>query len=373
MSLLNVKLLAEHIDSIAESDFCDHKVFGSAYFVYQDGMAFEKCYGTEDLGSDRMITPSSVFRLASMTKPITAVATLILVERGLLSLEDRVDRFLPELGSIEIKELGGKSYPAKKIPTVKSILTHTSGIASVWEKCAGMSAEDCLTLDSSIAFFIKNGLDFEPDSMQMYSGTGAFDVLTKIIEIVTQKDYLEFLKEEIFSPCGMPDTTFAPTAEQRSRMVAMHDRRDDRNAVFEMPDGCVFEGYPPTHYLGGAGLVSTLHDYANFAKMLLNKGQTENGRILKESTFLQLCTPQVSKEIMPGSERWGLGVRVIAEDSYPYLPKGSYGWSGAYGSHFWIDPENRIAAVFMKNSRHDGGAGNQSARNFEKAVYSSVI
>ena len=138
-----------------------------------------------------------------------------------------------------------------------------------------------------------------------------------------------------------------------------------------MPEGCVFENYPCTHYLGGAGLVSSLSDYGSFAKMLLNQGETENGRILKSSTFNQLCTPQVSKEIMPWQERWGLGVRVITEDSYPHLPKGTFGWSGAYGSHFWIDPINKIAAVFMKNSKYDGGAGNQSARNFEEAVYSS--
>ena len=131
------------------------------------------------------------------------------------------------------------------------------------------------------------------------------------------------------------------------------------------------ENIPCTHYLGGAGLVSTLHDYSNFAKMLLCKGKTDEGQFLREETFDLLCTPQVSGEIMPGNERWGLGVRVITNDAYPYLPKGSFGWSGAYGSHFWIDPVTRVAAVFMKNSKFDGGAANESARNFEKAVYSS--
>ena len=139
-----------------------------------------------------------------------------------------------------------------------------------------------------------------------------------------------------------------------------------------MPRECVFEDVPCTHYLGGAGLVSTLQDYGNFAKILLNQGRTANGRILEEETFRHLFTPQVSKEMMRGAERWGLGVRVITEDTYPYLPKGSFGWSGAYGSHFWIDPKNKIYAVYMKNSKHDGGAGNASARIFEKAVYSSI-
>lgn len=89
---------------------------------------------------------------------------------------------------------------------------------------------------------------------------------------------------------------------------------------------------------------------------------------MKKATFQLMCTPQVSEEIMPGSERWGLGVRVITDTSYPDLEVHTFGWSGAYGSHFWVDPVNKVTAVFMKNSLFDGGAGNESAGNFEKAV-----
>ncbi len=371
MKLPDFERLQEKIDGIAEYDFSNHKVFGSAYWVYQDGKTFERCYGTEELNSSTPITASTVFRLASMTKPITAVATLILVERGLLSLDDPVDKFLPEFKDIKITEIDGNSYAPKKIPTIKNILTHTSGIAGESKKFATMTEADKLTLDAAIAFYLKSGLDYEPGTKAAYNGFAAFDVLTKIIEIVSKNDYLEFLKKEIFAPCEMPDTTFVPTMEQNQRMVEMHTRVDEENSVFEMPEGCIFENFPCTHYLGGAGLVSTLRDYSNFAKMLLSRGQTPGGRILSESIFSQLCTPQVSKEIMPQKERWGLGVRVIAEESTHLIPVGCFGWSGAYGSHFWIDPDHRIAAVFMKNSKIDGGSGNESARNFEKAVYAS--
>ena len=151
----------------------------------------------------------------------------------------------------------------------------------------------------------------------------------------------------------------------------MHAKIDNENASFKMKEGCIFEDFPWTLYLGGAGLVSSLQDYCNFAKMLLNKGKTDKGQLISEKTFNSLCTPQVSEDIMPENERWGLGVRVITDESYPYLPKGTFGWSGAYGSHFWIDPINRIFAVYMKNSKYDGGGGNQSAVNFERAVYAS--
>ena len=92
-----------------------------------------------------------------------------------------------------------------------------------------------------------------------------------------------------------------------------------------------------------------------------------------EESVQLLSTPQVCENIMPGTTRWGLGVRVIVNNEHPILPKGCFGWSGAYGSHFWIDPTNNLFAVFMKNSKHDGGAGNCSANNFEAAVYNSLI
>ena len=370
MKQLDMTRLTENIDEIAQYDITNNKIFGSAYYVYQDGVEFEKCYGETSLHADTPITNTSIFRLASMTKPITAVAALILVDSGLLSLDDTVDKYLPEFKDIKIIHSNGAAAP-KNLPTIRHILSHTSGIGSNADKLATMTAIDKKTLDSSIAFYIKSGLDFEPGTAQAYSPTGAFDVLTKIIEIVSGTSYLRFLEEYLFEPCGMTDTTFTPTAEQQARMVAMHATSNGENAVAQMPSGCVFEDFPSTHYLGGAGLVSTLRDYSKFAKLLLNKGKIGDITLISEETFNLLCTPQVSQGIMPGNARWGLGVRVITEDSYPYLPVGSFGWSGAYGSHFWIDPVNKIFAVYMKNSKIDGGAGNESAVKFEKAVYSS--
>jgi CubicO group peptidase (beta-lactamase class C family) len=151
----------------------------------------------------------------------------------------------------------------------------------------------------------------------------------------------------------------------------MHCNKDGKNAEKEMPGDSVFENIPETHYLGGGGLVSTLEDYGNFAKMLLNKGLSHTGkRILSEETFLKMTEPQIK---INDNQSWGLGVRVITKKTYPHLPVGCFGWSGAYGTHFFVDPENGIVAVFMKNSAVDGGAGNESAVKFEKAVYSLFI
>ena len=371
---LDINSLIKNIDEAAKYDFDNNKVFGSAYYVFQENnLEFEKCYGNVSLDSNIAVNNKTLFRLASMTKPITTIAALILVSRGLISLDDTIDKYLPEFKNIHIVDFDGKDYLPNKIPTIRNLLNHSSGLGSNYDKMTNITVEDRKTMDSTIALCFKWGLDFEPGTRQMYSGVAAFSVLTKIIELVSGTDYLSFLKKEIFEPCDMLDTTFLPNETQKSQLIEMHNRVDNKNAVFGMRDGCIFEAYPETNYLGGAGLVSTLSDYCNFAKMLLNKGKVGNREIVPEEVFEQMSTPQISEEIMPGDARWGLGVRVIAKESYPYLPVGAFGWSGAYGSHFWIDPANKIIAVFMKNSKVDGGGGNESARNFEKAVYSSLI
>ena len=153
----------------------------------------------------------------------------------------------------------------------------------------------------------------------------------------------------------------------------MHNKVEEKNDVGITYQGCIFDRFPCAHKLAGAGLVSTLDDYSNFAQMLLNKGVFGDKRIVSEETLKRMSKVYVSEEIMEGYQRWGLGVRVVTDEQYRYLPIGSYGWSGAYGSHFWIDPENNICAVFMKNSKFDGGSGNQSAGRFEKAVFEALV
>ncbi|MBO5200271.1 MAG: beta-lactamase family protein [Clostridia bacterium] len=370
MKKLDLKKLESNINKIAEFDFDNKKCFGTAYYVYQDGnLELERCYGHLSVDGEIPVTDKTLFRLASMTKPITAVATLILVERGLLNLDDPICKYLPEFATVHIIDEKGQDLGLpKKQPTIRNLLTHTSGIGSLPEKIEKLTDNDRKDIDSTLRFFLNAGLDFEPSEAEMYSGTAAFDVLVKIIEIVSQTDYLSFLTKEIFEPCGMIDTTFVPDSEQTSRLIEMHTREGGENAVFKMREGSIFEEYPSSHYLGGAGLASTLCDYGRFAKMLLENGMTDKGRLVSEASIKEMSTPQFPVHQL---ESWGLGVRVIIDGTLSALPKGCFGWSGAYGSHFWIDPENGITAVYMKNSKVDGGAANESARNFEKAVYGS--
>lgn len=376
---LDFSVLRQEITRAAQYDFDHQKVFGCAYSVYQGGHKPCRMYfGSQSPDGDVPVTGKTVFRIASMTKPVTAVAMLLLADRGLISLDDPLAKYLPEFSNMEIAapdESGtwhsfGK---AKSDPTILQVLTHTAGIGSEAGKYAKMTLADKSTLDATLHFLAKEGLDFEPGSRKQYNSIVGFDPLVKIAEQVTGIDYLRFLHKELFTPCRMEDTTFIPSPDQRRRMITMHDRTvDGKSTVGQTREDCAFRDYPFTHYLGGAGLLSTLDDYVLFAKMLLDGGEVNGRRILSEKAFEMMHTPQLSETIMPGGERWGIGVRVIVGKTDHDLPVGAYGWSGAFGSHFWVDPVNRIAAVFMKNSYVDGGGGNESARLFEKAVYTAL-
>ena len=249
MNKLNKELLKTNIEKVALYDFENNKVFGSAYCVIQGNEeVYKKCFGTMSVDSTESVTENTIFRLASMTKPVTAVATLILVERGLLSLSDKVVEYLPEFKDVHITKITDKNESidlgkAQNDITICNLLTHTSGIGSEPLKEAKFTAEERKSLDATVEFYSQIGLDFEPGTKQQYSGMGAFDVLVKIIEKVTKTDYQEFLTREIFEPCGMTNTAFILTQKQWKNLIAMHNRVDGRNSVEKMIENCVFSAF----------------------------------------------------------------------------------------------------------------------------------
>ena len=333
-------------------------------------VVYKECYG-EAVLNGTSVSDDTLYRLASMTKPITAVTTMILVERGLLSLDDTVDRFYPSFSAMCVKNAEGGLYKAKEKITVENILTHTSGIGSgaVWnDTVKRMTAENIESVDAFVDFLSKQPLSFSPNSKQEYSGIGAFSVLTGMIQKITDMPYGDFLKKEIFEPCNMQNTTFEPTEQQWKRLIYMHDKRNGKNEIGQTFDNCVFEWIPPQNHLGGAGLISSMEDYFHFAQMLLNGGTYDGKRIVSKQSIDEISRPRVFKG---NGSYWGLGVRVVTTNDTHHIPAGSYGWSGAYGTHFWIDPHNEIVGIYLKNSRYDGGSGALTSKRFESNVYSS--
>ena len=378
MRKLNFEKVQENIRTHVSTVIGQKVLPCASILVYQENCGFyREEVGCSDISGNKKLKNDAIFRLASMSKPITAVAAMILVDRGLLSLDDPIAKFLPEfsklfIGKIENDEVV-EEIEVKTAVTIKELLTHSSGIGSgdIGAKdFLAIPVEDRATLEKAMPHYAKCRLEFEPRTSSNYSPFIGLDILSRIIEIVSGKAYDIFLKEEIFDKLGMRDTTFVPTEEQWDRMVRFADEKDGKCISKPLDKTRVFEHFPLTFFAGSAGLASTMDDYFAFAKMLLNEGEYNGVRILNTDTVREMATPQLTKEVLPPPQVWGLGVRVITDETYGTLVKNCYGWAGAYGTYFWVDPDNKIVAIYMRNVC-DGEQG-YTASQFEQDVTSSL-
>ena len=379
MKRLNRGLLEEKVSCRIRNDIETHHILGASVLVRQEGeVLLNAHYGFADLARQKPLDGDCIFRIASMSKVVSAVAAMIAVERGQISPDDTVEKYLPAFSALRRGILNEKGEaevlgPLKEPIRIRHLLTHTSLIdygPLYAAQRAKMRPEQDATLASALDFYSRLVMELEPGVRNSYSGTVAFDLLAGVLEQVSGLSIGDYIRKEITEPLQMKDTTFTPSPEQRSRMVEMHDKKDGVSVKGVTHEGCVFERTPVTHPLAGAGLVSTVRDYDRFAQMLVNGGELEGVRLLSAESVKRMGSPWIP-QLEGSSNRWGFGVRVI-DNEKKILPIGCFGWSGAYGTHFWVDPENKITAVYMKNSQHDGGGGAQTSCNMERDVVASM-
>jgi len=376
MKIINGEALNKTLKAGMIDDIENGKLSGAVALVMQNGKCVASvCEGYSDLEKEIPLKVNAMFRLASMTKPVTATAVLICKERGLLSLTDKVSEYFPQFKDkyVGIKNEKGEiikgEFVGDKLRII-NLLTHSNGIVTGEVGCNQfdtMTMEDRRSLKSATDWYANNLLlDFMPDTKEAYSPVAAFDIAARIVEMVTDTPFNEFIDKNIFIPLGIKDVTCNPTDEQWERTVKMHNRSEDGKGYTN--DNLYRKRFENIEYFsGGASLVGSAEDYAVFASMLMNGGIYNGVRIISEESVNLMKTPYI---LWHESENWGLGVRVIEKD--PYLPKDTFGWSGAYGTHFWIDRQNRIVAVYMKNSYYDNGAEALSSRKFEEDVYKNL-
>lgn len=384
MRLLNRSLLEATVKNHIENDVKHGNIGGAAAIVMQNGKTVcDIRIGYKNITTGEPLSRNTMFRLASLTKPIAGVACMIAVEKGFFSLEDKVSDFFPEIKNMYVGRLeNGKVIPDKKPDNeilIRDLLTHTSGImaenslASPQEYIMPHSAYKS---NKAMVDYVLNNtyLTFEPTKASVYSGYAAFDIMALIIEQKSGQSYAEFINKYILEPLSIKDITFSPTEEQWSRMISMTDRTVGGKCAVVDLGRHTFEGFCLEYTCAGASLTGTIEDYAVFGEMLRCGGEYGGVRIIKPESVTAITTPYVPSGT-PGLspyDSWGLGVRVTVNN--PVLPKGCYGWSGAYGAHFWVDPENQITALYMKNSRwHDSHGGGKTATAFEKDVISSLV
>ncbi len=329
---------------------------GAVFVVAKaDGVLHVGTAGVADVEHQTPIRADAIFRMMSMTKPVTAVSVMMLVDDGKVALDDPVSRYLPEF-------LGyGASSPADPTPiTVRHLLTHTGGLGF------GSITISESSLSARMAKIAGNGPKGAPGKKWEYSGFDGFDILARIVEVASGESYDVFLKGRLFDPLTMKDTTYVLSASQQARLVGLYKPEQGTfvRGTSPLPD----VRYPS----GGAGLYSTAEDFTKFAQMLAGGGTRGSVRILTPTAVDEIRRVQLPvgfAGLAPGLA-WGLGVRRIADPALADspLPVGAYGWSGAYGTHFWVDPQRKFAAVFLTNVTTAGGAGSPDALDFERFV-----
>ena len=335
---------------------------GAVSLVAIDGRIVHfEARGQLDLESRKPMPKDAIFSLASLTKPVTAAAVLMLVEEGRIRLTDPVSQFIPEFKDLKVGVSPSQTVPASRPVTIRDLLTHTSGVVAP----VRIPTEPTATLASIIPRYGTEPLEFQPGTRWMYSNSVAFDTLARIVEIASGKTYDRFLRERIFEPLGMKDTAHVLDAAQKPRFARRYDVVPGGLKPFERFD-------PPSYFGGGWGLHSTAQDYFRFAQMLLNGGEFEGKRLLSPRA-VELMSGIHIPDTLPGrqpGEGWGLGVRVISSSALrtSWLSNGSFGWSGASGTHFWVDPDKHLVGVLMAQAPAAG-----FRPDFETIVMQAVV
>jgi CubicO group peptidase (beta-lactamase class C family) len=356
--------------------------------------------GLADIDSKKPMAKDTIFRLASMSKPITAVAVMMMIEEGKVRLTDRVSQFIPEFKTMKVAVAKGTTdkpvqmpgfgrggpppaapeydlVPAAREITVKDLLTHTSGLMSggvsgaEQAKVAPRSPND--TLANYIPKLAQTPLDFQPGTLWRYSGLYGFDVLARIVEIASGLPYDQFLQQRLFTPLGMKDTGFAPLPERMARVATVYQRTPEGQLRPAPNANQLISG---TYFSASGGLMSTAEDYLQFAQMLVNGGALNGKRYLSPKT-VELMTANHTGDMVNGQfgrpargMGFALGVQVwldpVAADRR--VSAGAYGWEGAYGTLQVMDPTERMVEIIMMQ-----GANGPLQRDFENAVRQALI
>lgn len=291
--------------------------------------------GMSNLEAGTPMQPDAVFRIASMTKPITATAVMILQDEGKLSVDDPVAKFVPEFNAVRYR---GK--PLRRAITLRDLMSHTSGVVGKQDNEG--------TLQETAVAMARRPLGFEPGSKWEY-GPG-LSVCGRVIEVASGRSYEAFLRERIFAPLRMVDTTFHPSPEQKKRAATLY------KAVGDPP-----RLVPAHHWLvdvdertvpnPSGGLYSTATDLARFYQMILNGGELDGKRIVSAEAIRQMTIPQtdgVKEGVEPGMA-WGLGWAIVRDPQAAnrVLSPGSFGHGGAFGTLGWVEPKRQMVYVFL--------------------------
>jgi CubicO group peptidase (beta-lactamase class C family) len=390
------ELMQRHIDGGSFS--------GSVTLVARNGrIAHLAAQGLMDIETRKPMAPNALFRIMSMTKPVVGVATLMLIEDGKVRLNDPVSRFIPQFKDLKVGILqpgaagarggagggaaaagGGQrgaappprfyTVPAEREITIKDLLTHTSGLVSgtISNSEAGKPEIRLKGKESNAEYIPRLGavpLEFQPGSRWAYSAQAGFDTLVLVVEVASGMKFDQFAQQRIFGPLGMKDTYFYTADEAFKPRIASRYNRSEKGLVKVTNEANFMNG---VFFSGGGGLFTTAEDYLQFGLMLANGGQVNGKRLLSPRTVELMRSMHIPDTLQgrPRGEGYGLSVRVVNDPVQrgTFLSTGTFGWSGAYGTHFFVDPKEKVVAVLMTQTSTPGVNA-----DFENAVMQAIV
>jgi len=368
------------IASTVQRDIDDKKIAGMVTLVIRHGqVAWFDARGSADREAGKPMQKDSIFRICSMSKPITCTAVMILYEEGKFVLDDPVSKYLPEFKNMKVfvKPATGYPYtiPANKEITIKDLLRHTSGLTYPWNADLGQAYDDAgvgdglSQYDGTIADSVKRlatlPLLFNPGERYEYSLS--MDVLGRLVEVVSGMPFDQFLKTRIFDPLGMKDTYFFPPDDKVARIATAYTYYDGKG-LQRFPDKAIVEGTehytadypyngPKKLFSGGAGLCSTAMDYARFCQMMLGGGKLGDVRILSRKSVELMSHDQLGKIDPVHGYGLGFGVAGVKAPLDELGTVGAFNWGGFYYTSFEIDPKEDMVIVSMAQLHPTGGLG----------------
>ncbi len=353
------------VDKAMDAAIASKEIAGAVTLVAdRDKVLHLGTHGLADLEKKTPMAEDSLFWIASMTKPVTGTAVMMMQEAGKLSVDDPVSKYIPEFK--DLKDAEGKEV----VVTLKQCLTHSSGLSEVSPQESG----DIVTLEALMPLIAAKPVKFQPGSKWEYCQTG-INTAARVVEIVSGEDFPSFLDKHLFGPLGMKDTTFYPDEAQAARLAVSYSR----NPAGELQKaGLMFLGNKPLtsrerYPRANGGLFSTAEDYGKFARMILRGGELDGRRYLKEESVKQMTTVQsgdLKTGFTPGNG-WGLGWCVVREPQgvTAALSPGSHGHGGAYGTQAWIDPvKGRAYVMLVQRSNFPNSDGSEVRKAFQDAA-----
>lgn len=377
------------IDAVLQSYIDQNQLAGAVALVLRDGRpVYERAVGWADKEAGRKMTTDTVFRIASQTKALTSVAILTLVEQGRVEFDDPVSRFIPAFAKTSVAADAGTLVPAKRPITIRDLLTHAAGIsygtqpqvaASYEAQGLGPAAGNgwyfadknepiCTTMErlATLPFVA------QPGEAWVY-GYGT-DVLGCVVERAAGMPLDEYFRTTILQPLGMTDTQFYLPKEQRARLAAVYSTGTDGKAK-RAPEGAKGQGSyvdgPRKSFSGGAGLLSTARDYARFLEMIRRGGELDGVRVLAPRSVALMRTNQVGELHSTKGLGFGFGFQTVERYGANGMDgAGAYGWGGAYGSTYRVDPQSHLVLVLMIQQIPNG---TDVQKKFANAVYQSLL